>query len=101
MMIGVVELQSGNAPQFGLLHDIIIYGQEPNILFVFELMETLGYSASLGAYVICPLSSMQYQCIYRSSVSCYHLFNAVHHGNHRIKYILSKYDLSVYCNYSN
>lgn len=50
MMIGVVELPSGSAPHFGLLHDVIIHGQEPSILFVFISMETLGYDASLGAY---------------------------------------------------
>lgn len=97
MMIGVLALQSGNAPQFGLLHDIIIYGQEPSIIFVFNVMETLGYHRNMGAYVICPLA--EYQCIYRSSLLCHHLFNAVHHDDHSTKYIKSKYDLSVYCNY--
>ena len=52
-----------------------------------------------GAYVINPLT--EYLCIYRSSISCYHLFNAVHHGNPGLKYVLSKYDLSVYCHYMN
>ena len=96
MMIRVIELQSGNAPQFGLLHDILVYGQGPNLLFVFDIMETLGYDRNLGAYVISPLA--EFQCIYRSSMLCHYLFNAVHLDNH--SYIKSKYDLSVFCNYS-
>lgn len=99
MMIGVVELQSGNAPEFGMLHDIIIYDKEPSILFVFVVMETLGYDPIMGAYVICPLT--EYRCIYRSSILCHHLFNVVYHNNQRTKYIKSKYDLSVYCHYNN
>ena len=97
MMIGTVNLQSGTAPLFGLLHDIIIYGEAPTVLFVFTLLETLGYSSALGAYAVLQL--LKYRCIYRSSIICPHLFNMVHHSNHTAQYIKSKYDLSVYCSY--
>lgn len=53
MMVNVVETQSCNFPQFGLLHDIIVYGQQPIVLFVFDVMDTMGYDANMGAYVIC------------------------------------------------
>ena len=55
MMIGTVNLQSGTAPLFGLLHDIIIYGEAPTVLFVFTLLETLGYSSALEAYAVLQL----------------------------------------------
>lgn len=97
MMIGTSDLLYGPAPQFGVLHDILTYGQEPNVMFVFMLMETLGYDATLGAFEVLPLS--EYRCLYRSSIQCHYLFNAIHHGNNRTKYIKSKYDLSVHCNY--
>lgn len=97
MMIGTSDLQSGTVPQFRLLFDIIMYGQEPKILFVFNLMETLEYDMTLGAYAIASLA--EYQCFYKSSIHCHYLFNAVQHGNHMTKYIKSKYDLTVRCNY--
>lgn len=99
MLIGTaaVDLEYGTAPQFGLLYDIITYGEGPNVLFVFMLMETLGYDSTLGAFEVLPLSD--YRCLYRSSMKCHYLFNALQHGNHGTKYIRSKYDLSVYCDY--
>ena len=97
MMIGTTECQSGSVPQFGLLYDIIIYGQEPNIVFVFNKMETLKYDSCFGAYEVVSLA--EYCCFYRSSIKCYHLFSAIQHGNHVTRYIKSKYDLTVYCNY--
>ena len=41
MLIGTVQTPSGTTPQFGLLHDIVLYGKEPNILFIFILMKTV------------------------------------------------------------
>ena len=96
MMIGTTELPFGTAPQFGLLYDIIVYGSEPNIVFVFIALQTLAYDPILGAYEVTTLRT--YRCLYRSSIHCYHTFNAVH-GAHEHMYIKSKYDLSVYCNY--
>lgn len=99
MMVRVVQIRSGNVPQFGFLRDIITYGQQPSILFVFKLMETLGYDANIGAYVICPLS--EFMILYRSSMMCHYLFNAVDCNDNENKYyVKSKYDLSVFCDYS-
>ena len=95
MMIGTVELESSIAPLFGLLVDIICE-EEPSLLFVFQVMKTHGYDASLGAYVCSSLS--EFKCVYRSSLKCYYLFNAIHLNSNT--YIKSKYDLSVYCNYT-
>ena len=97
MMIGTIDIQSGTVPQFGLLHDILTYGPEPQILFVFKVMETVKYDSTLGAYEIAPL--VEYQCLYRSSIRCHHPFNGIQHHSHVTKYIKSKYDLTVYCNY--
>ena len=93
-MIGTTQLPLGMVPQFGLLYDIIAYGSEPNIVFVFILMQTLAYDPSLGAYKI------EYKCLYRSSIQCYHLFNTVHVvGESDALFIKSQYDFSVYCNF--
>ena len=101
MMIGTVELQSqsGVAPQFGLLYDIITYGsgEEPSILFIFIVMETLGYISTFGAYEVLPLSN--YQCVYCSSLQCHQLLNAFHHGDQTTQFIKPKCDLSVFCKY--
>lgn len=97
MMVGTTEIQSGTVPQFGWLYDIIIHGREPNILFVFRIMETLHYDPILGAYEIAALAD--YMCVYRSSIQCHYLFNAVKHSSHVTRFIKSKYDLSVYCDY--
>jgi hypothetical protein len=97
MMIGVTKLQEISMPQFGMLYDIILYGDNPHVLFIFKVMETLWFNTNLGAYEVIQLAG--YKCLFRSSLPCHRLFNAVHHGNHATKYIKSKYDLTVYCNY--
>ena len=99
LMISTTEIPIGTVPKFGLLYDIIIQGSnhEPNIYFVFIVMDTLNYDQILGAYEVKRLQ--QYQCFYRSAISncCYHPLNAVQHGGNL--YIKSKYDLSVFCCY--
>ena len=98
MIIGTTQVQSGVVPKFGCLHEIILCGQNsPSTLFVFNVMESLGYHATLGAYEIVPLA--EYQFLFVPSIRCYHRFNAVSHGNLVTKFIKSKYDLTVYCNY--
>ena len=96
MMIGTTQIQSGVVPKFGFLYDIILCGQDA--LFVFNVMESLGYHAAFGSYEITPLA--EYQCLFAPSIRCYHRFNAIHHGNLVTKFIKSKYDLTVYCNYN-
>ena len=100
LMIGTTDISFGTVPQFGLLYDIIVQGtsQEPNIYFVFIVMDTLNYDPVFGAYEVKQLR--EYRCLHRSIVSnsCYHPFNAVEHINGGL-YIKSKYDLTVYCNY--
>ena len=76
-MIGITQLPFGTAP---LLYDIIVYGPEPNIVFVFLVMHTLAYDPTLGAYEIVALR--EYRCLYRSSLQCYHLFSTIHHREH-------------------
>lgn len=98
MVIGTVQISTGDLPLFGLLHDIILHGQEPIILFVFSVMNTLSYNPLYGAYEVTP--SIQYKCVYRSSLPCHHLFSAIHYGDNENMFIKSKYDLTVYCNYS-
>ena len=95
MLIGTVQISSGTAPQFGLLYDIIIYGKEPTILFIFILMETVKYNPIYGAYELVTLSN--FRCVYRSSIRCYHPFNPIHKDSKIL--VKSKYDLTVYCNY--
>lgn len=97
MMIGTTDISTGTAPEFGLLYDIIVYGSEPCILFVFVVMNTLSYNSLFGAYEVDP--HIEYRCLHRSSLQCYHLFNAIPCGDQEIKFIKSKYDLLVYCNY--
>ena len=98
MMIGTAQLPSCVVPQFGFLFDIIVYGQEQNILFIFLVLKTVQYNATFGAYEVVSLP--KYQCLYRSSIQCYHPFNAIYHGDSTSKFIKSKYDLTVYCNYT-
>lgn len=69
MMIGVTHLSSGTFPQFGYLYDILVYGEEPNILFVFNSMQSHGYDANVGAYVVS--FQEKYQCIYRPAMMCH------------------------------
>lgn len=95
MMIGTVDIPSGTVPKFGLLHDIILYGKDPKILFIFVVMETVRYSSTYGAYETVLLTG--YHCLYRSSIQCYHPFNLIDHGG--FLFIKPKYDLTVYCNY--
>ena len=99
LMIGTTIISFGTVPQFGLLYDIIIQGsnKEPNIYFVFMVMDTLDYDPILGAYEVKQLQ--EYRFLHRSIISsgCYHPFNAVNHNSKL--YIKSKYDLTVYCNY--
>lgn len=96
MMIGTIELPFGTALQFGLLHNILIYGSEPNIVFVFIVMRTLAYDPILSAYEVTTLN--EYRCLYSSAITCHHTFSAIR-GVHEHMYIKSKYDLSIYCNY--
>lgn len=88
MMIGITELQSCTVPKFGLLHDIILYGQEPNIL------ETVKYNSTFGAYETSLLT--EYRCLYRSSIQCYHPFNPITHGDSTTKLIKSKNMISLF-----
>ena len=97
MMLGTVQLSFGVVPQFGLLYDILVYGEQQHLLFIFSSFKTIKYDAILGAYEVVSLP--HYQCLHRSSIQCYHLFNAVQHGDSTSKFIKSKYDLTVYCNY--
>lgn len=98
-MIGTMEIQAGTVPKFGFLSDIILYGQDFTCaLFVFNVMETLSYNTTLDAYEIAPLAD--YECLYRPSLQCHFRFNAICHGNQMTRYIRSKYDLTVYCNYT-
>ena len=97
-MIQTVQLPTGVYPQFGLLYDIIIHGQEQNIIFIYLLLETVKYNTIFGAYEVVPLP--EYRCLYRSSIQCYHPFSAIDYGDSTCKYIKSKYDLTVYCNYT-
>lgn len=97
MMIGRVQIPSGTAPEFGLLYDIILHGEEQCILFIFISMETIQYNPVLGAYELLPLS--QYRCLYRTSIECYYPFNPIHDVGSTKIFIRSKYDLTVYCNY--
>ena len=98
MLIGTTDSEVGSVPLFGSLCDIIVYGEErDHILFIFNVMETLQYDFILGAYEVMLLA--EYRCLYRASLQCYHLFNAVEHQSHATRYIKSKYDLTVYCNY--
>lgn len=97
-MIGVVRILSGAVPQFGLLCDILLYGKEPCVIFVFTLMETVKYNGKLGAYELIPLA--EYKCFYRSAIQCYHPFNPIHINNSTTTFIKSKYDLTVYCYYN-
>ena len=71
-----IQNQSGVVPQFGLLNDIILYGEEPNIIFIFTVLDTLKYDAIFGAYELVSLSECI--CLYRTSIECYHPFNPVH-----------------------
>lgn len=96
MMIGTTMVPTGCVPQFGSLCDIVYYGQESPI-FVFNVLETVQYHSTFCAYEVMPLSV--YQCLYRPAIRCHHLFNAINYGNTVTKYIKSKYDLTVYCNY--
>ena len=94
-MIGAVDLATGPAPKFGLLHDILVYGQEPKVLYVFKLMETLGLNPTFGAYAVCAVAG--YHSLHHQTLPCHHRFNVVTINSQ--KYIKSKYDLSVYCNF--
>lgn len=97
MLIGTVHTSSGDAPEFGLLHNIILCGQERDMLFIFIIMTTLSYNPVFGAYEVTP--SRNYKCFYRSAIQCHHLFSAIHYSGNVNLFIKSKYDLSVYCNY--
>ena len=97
MLIGTTQTSSGCAPQFGLLHNIVLYGQEPSTLFIFIVLTTLFYNPVFGAYEVTP--TMTYKCLYRYAMQCHHLFNAIHYGDNTNLFIKSKYDLSVYCHY--
>lgn len=97
MMIGTVQVESGTVPLFGLLYDIVIYGREPQVLFVFILMETIQYNPIFGAYEL--ISQAKYICRYRSAIHCYHPFNPVSTLDSTKVFVRSKYDLTVYCNY--
>lgn len=77
-LIGTVDSQVGTVPLFGVLCDIIVYGEERGqVLFIFNAMETLWYDFILGAYEVMLLA--EYQCRYRASLQC---FNAVEHDRH-------------------
>ena len=95
MMTGVMNLPTGSAPKFGILYDILVYGKEPKILFIFSLLETLGFNSKLGAYAVHPLTG--YFCVYPSALPCHYRFSIIDLNGHQ--YIKSKYDLTVYCNY--
>ena len=97
MLIGTSQDLTNQFPLFGLLYDIILYDQEPKILFVFNVLNTASYNTLYGAYEVTP--SINYRCFYRSSLSCYHLFSAIHYGENENMFIKSKYSLSVYCHY--
>ena len=60
---------------FGLLYDIVIHGSQPNILFVFVVMDTIRYDHILGSYEVVVLN--KYHCVYPSYMQCYHPF--IHH----------------------
>ena len=79
----------------GLLYEIIRCSQKS--IFVFQVTESLGYHATFGAYEIAHLA--EYQCLFLPSMKCYHRFNAVNCNNHVTKFVKSKYDLTVLCNY--
>lgn len=95
MMIGVVDLSTGPAPKFGLLHDILVYGQEPKVLYIFKVLETLGFDPKFGAYAVCSIA--EFYSVHHPSLPCHHRFNVVTMNTQQ--YIKPKYDLSVYCNY--
>ena len=60
MMIGTVELESSIAPLCLLLDIICAFFAicEPSLLFVFQVMKTHGYDASLGV-----LHSQNLMCV--------------------------------------
>lgn len=95
MMIGIVDISTGPAPKFGLLNDILVYDKEPKVLFIFKVMKTLGFDPKFGAYVVC--STVEYLCVHQPALPCHHRLNVVTING--CKYIKSKYDLSVYCNF--
>ena len=98
LMIGTMENTSGTVPRFRLLHDILLQGcgEEANIYFIVIVMDTVTYNPVLGAYEVNQLQ--QYKCIYRPAIGCYHTFNAIPFNGSI--YIKSKYDLTVFSNYS-
>lgn len=97
IMIGTMQILLGTVPQFGLLRDILLYGNEPHVLFVFTEMETIRYNGNLGAYELMPLA--HYTCCHQVSIRCFHPFNPIHMSTSIATYIKSKYDLTVYCYY--
>lgn len=97
MLIGTTQIQSGVAPQFGLLYDILLYGKDPTVLLIFILMETVKYNPIFGAYEL--VSVAQYRCVYRASIQCYHPFNPIRRSDSTTLIKSKYYDLTVYCNY--
>jgi len=72
MMTGTMQLPSGTVPQFGFLHDIIIFGTSQTVVFIFEEYETIGYSPHFGAYETSYNPERpQYLCIYRLVLKCH------------------------------
>lgn len=62
MMIGTEQIHSGTVPRFGLLFDVILYGEEPNVMFIFILMDAVQYSSMFHAYEI--VSSHKFLCVH-------------------------------------
>lgn len=75
--------------------DILVYGQEPKVLYIFNVLETLGFDPKFGAYAVRSIT--EYYSVHHPALPCHHHFNVVTMNTQQ--YIKSKYDLSVYCNY--
>ena len=98
MMVGKQDIAMGTMPQFGLLCDIIVYGSQPTVIFIFKVTDTTAFVSHFRAYELSKHPhSMWYFCVFTTSLKSHEIYQAVYVQN--TCYLKPKHDLTVLCNY--
>ena len=98
MMVGKQDIAIGTVPQFALLCDIIVYGSQPTVIFIFKVTDTVAFVPHVRAYELSEHpQSMWYLCVFTTSLTTHEIYQTVHVQN--TCYLKSKHDLTVLCNY--